>query len=178
MHIGFSRDRSGGLVFPSLSEFSTVYCDPHSQKSLGTTKMKVLGWGARFCAYAPPHPQLRNSVWKWGAARYKHSLTLLLSRKPPRAFCWSPNSQWSSAFQTSARTPNPAPSPWYLVSSYLCILGVWWLGWNGDSEHSKPPGATELSGSVKKPSDYIGATQIKVVPDIFEWKVIFTPGGF
>ena len=22
---------SGGLVFPSLSEFSTVYCDPHSQ---------------------------------------------------------------------------------------------------------------------------------------------------
>ena len=22
---------AGGLVFPSLSEFSTVYCDPHSQ---------------------------------------------------------------------------------------------------------------------------------------------------
>ena len=29
LHIGFSRDRSGGLVFPSLSEFSTAYCDPH-----------------------------------------------------------------------------------------------------------------------------------------------------
>ena len=28
---GFSRVRSGGLVFPSLEEFSTVYCDPHSQ---------------------------------------------------------------------------------------------------------------------------------------------------
>ena len=27
--IGFSRGRSGGLVFPSLSEFSTVHCDPH-----------------------------------------------------------------------------------------------------------------------------------------------------
>ena len=27
----FSRGRLGGLVFPSLSEFSTVYCDPHSQ---------------------------------------------------------------------------------------------------------------------------------------------------
>ena len=25
---GFSRGRSGGLVFPSLGEFSTVYCDP------------------------------------------------------------------------------------------------------------------------------------------------------
>ena len=23
---------SGGLVFPSLAEFSTVYCDPHSQR--------------------------------------------------------------------------------------------------------------------------------------------------
>ena len=31
MHIGFSRGRSGGLVFLSLSEFSTVYCDAHSQ---------------------------------------------------------------------------------------------------------------------------------------------------
>ena len=31
LHTGFSRGRSGGLVFPSLSEFSTVDCDPHSQ---------------------------------------------------------------------------------------------------------------------------------------------------
>ena len=29
LHIGFSSGRSGGLVFLSLSEFSTVYCDPH-----------------------------------------------------------------------------------------------------------------------------------------------------
>ena len=28
LHADFSRGRSGGLVFPSLSEFSTVYCDP------------------------------------------------------------------------------------------------------------------------------------------------------
>ena len=27
----FSGGRSGGLVFPSLSEFSMVCCDPHSQ---------------------------------------------------------------------------------------------------------------------------------------------------
>jgi len=32
LHTGFSRDRSVGLVFPSLSEFSTVYCGPHSQR--------------------------------------------------------------------------------------------------------------------------------------------------
>ena len=29
LHIGFSRGRSGGLVFPSLEEFPTVYYDPH-----------------------------------------------------------------------------------------------------------------------------------------------------
>ena len=28
----FLKRRLGGLVFPSLSEFSTVYCDPHSQR--------------------------------------------------------------------------------------------------------------------------------------------------
>ena len=32
LHTGFSRHRSGGLVFSSLSEFSTVCCDPHSQR--------------------------------------------------------------------------------------------------------------------------------------------------
>ena len=29
LHTDFSGGRSGGLVFPSFSEFSTVYCDPH-----------------------------------------------------------------------------------------------------------------------------------------------------
>ena len=32
LHTGVSRGRSGGLVFPSLSEFSTGCCDPHSQR--------------------------------------------------------------------------------------------------------------------------------------------------
>ena len=31
-HSDFSRGRLGFLVFPSLSEFSTVYCDPYSQR--------------------------------------------------------------------------------------------------------------------------------------------------
>ena len=29
LHIGFTRGRSGVLVFPSLSEFSTVSSEPH-----------------------------------------------------------------------------------------------------------------------------------------------------
>ena len=32
LHTDFSRGRSGGLVYPSLEEFSTVCCDPHSQR--------------------------------------------------------------------------------------------------------------------------------------------------
>ena len=32
LNTDFSRGRSSGLVFPSLEEFSTVYCDPHSQR--------------------------------------------------------------------------------------------------------------------------------------------------
>ena len=34
LHTDFSRGRSGGLVFPSLSEFSTVCCDPHKVFSI------------------------------------------------------------------------------------------------------------------------------------------------
>ena len=33
LYTDFSGGRSGGLVFPSLEEFSTVCCDPHSQWS-------------------------------------------------------------------------------------------------------------------------------------------------
>ena len=32
LHIDLSGGRSGGLVFPSLEEFNTVCCDPHSQR--------------------------------------------------------------------------------------------------------------------------------------------------
>ena len=32
LHTDSSRGRSGGLVFPYLSEFSTVYCDPYTVK--------------------------------------------------------------------------------------------------------------------------------------------------
>ena len=40
LHTDFSRGRSGGLVFPSLSEFSTVDCDPHSQ-GFGIVKAEI-----------------------------------------------------------------------------------------------------------------------------------------
>ena len=41
LHTDFSRDRSGGLVFPSLSEFYTAYCDPH--KGFGVVNKADIG---------------------------------------------------------------------------------------------------------------------------------------
>ena len=41
LQIGFSRGRSGGLVFPSLSQFSTVDCDPHSQRLWHVNKAEI-----------------------------------------------------------------------------------------------------------------------------------------
>ena len=41
LHTDFSRGRSGVLVFPSLEEFSTVYCDPHSQGFGIVTKAEI-----------------------------------------------------------------------------------------------------------------------------------------
>ena len=41
LHADFSRGRSGGLVFPSLEEFSTLYCNPHSQRLWDINKAEV-----------------------------------------------------------------------------------------------------------------------------------------
>ena len=52
LHTGFSRGRSGGLVCPSLSEFSTVYCDPHSQRLWIVNKADV--FLELFCFFDDP----------------------------------------------------------------------------------------------------------------------------
>ena len=48
LHTDFSRSRSGGLVFPSLSEFSTVYCDPHSKgfDIVNKAEIDVFSWNS------------------------------------------------------------------------------------------------------------------------------------
>ena len=43
LHTCFSRCGSDGLVFTSPSEFSTVYCDPHSQR-LWHSQWEILSW--------------------------------------------------------------------------------------------------------------------------------------
>ena len=46
LHTDFSEGRSGGLVFLSLEEFSTVYCDPHSQRLYHSQ------WSRCFCEFS------------------------------------------------------------------------------------------------------------------------------
>ena len=41
LYTDFSGGRSGGLVFTSLSEFSTVYCDLHSQRLWQVNKAEI-----------------------------------------------------------------------------------------------------------------------------------------
>ena len=41
LHTDFLGGRSGGLVFPSLKEFSTVCCDPHIQRLCMVIKAEV-----------------------------------------------------------------------------------------------------------------------------------------
>ena len=41
LHTDFSRGMSGDLVFPSLSEFSIVYCDLHSHNKLNEAEVDV-----------------------------------------------------------------------------------------------------------------------------------------
>ena len=45
VHTDFSRGRSGGLIFPSFEEFSTVFCDP---------------WSSRDSQESPPTPQFKS----------------------------------------------------------------------------------------------------------------------
>ena len=54
LHIGFSRGRSGALVFPSLSECSTVYCDPHSQRVGIVNKAEIDVFLELSCFFSDP----------------------------------------------------------------------------------------------------------------------------
>src|SRR5574340_682789 len=61
LHIGFSRGRSGGLVFPSLSEFSTVYCDPHSQRLWHSQSSRNRCFSGTLLLFRWSHHSMANS---------------------------------------------------------------------------------------------------------------------
>lgn len=131
-------------------------------RSLGTTangniniKTEVLWWETRFCHYPPPHPQPRNSVWKPDNCK--------------RTFlsCFSSETTW---VQCSPRSLlNPAAAQWlsifYLNTSWALSPGTWLV-------------MSEPSGSLKKLSGYMGATQIHTVVDTLKCISLLPLGGF
>ena len=54
LHTDFSGSRSSGLIFPSLKEFSTVYCDPHSQRFGIVNKAEVDVFLELLCFFSDP----------------------------------------------------------------------------------------------------------------------------
>ena len=55
LHMGFSRGRSGGLVFPSLSEFSTQFIVIHTVKGFGiVNKAEIDVFLERSCIFDHP----------------------------------------------------------------------------------------------------------------------------
>ena len=54
LHTDFSGGKLGGLVFPSLEEFSTVCCDPHSQRFDIVNKAEVDVFLELSCFFSDP----------------------------------------------------------------------------------------------------------------------------
>jgi len=59
----------GGLVFPSLSEFSTVYCDPHSQRLQQYVNRELPDVQAGFRKGRGTRDQIANIRWIMEKAR-------------------------------------------------------------------------------------------------------------
>ena len=77
LHIGFSRGRLDGLVFPSPSEFSRVYCDPHSQRLWPSQEAEIDVFLELSCSFNDP-ADVGNLI-SGSSAFPKASLTVLIS---------------------------------------------------------------------------------------------------
>ena len=81
LHTDFSRGRSGGLVFPSLSELFTVYCDPHSQRLWHSQKAEIDVFLELSCFFHDPEDV--GNLISGSSAFSKSSLnTVLILLKP------------------------------------------------------------------------------------------------
>ena len=77
VHTYFSGGRSGGLVFPSLEEFSTVYYDPYSKRLCIVNKAEVVVFLELSCFFDDPadvcnlisgssaFPKTSLNIWKF-----------------------------------------------------------------------------------------------------------------
>ena len=130
LHIGFSRDRSGGLVFPSLSEFSSLLW---SKQSFGIVNKAEIDVFLELCCFFDDPMDVGNlisgssafskyglNIWKFtvhvllkpGLENFEHYLTsvwdecncVVIWAFFGTAFLWDWNENW------------PSPVLWPLLS--------------------------------------------------------------
>ena len=85
LHSDFSEGRSGGLVLSSLEEFSTVCCDPHSQRLGIVNKAEVEDFLELFCFFNDPMDDgnlifgsspFLNATWTSGSSWFTYCWSL------------------------------------------------------------------------------------------------------
>ena len=140
LHTDFSGGRSGGLVFPSLEESSTVCCDPHSQRlwhsqesrsSCFSGTLSVFLWSSRCWQFIPCSSAFSKSslnIWKFmvhillmpGLENFEHYFTSMWDECNcavvwaffGTALLWDWNENW------------PFPVLWPLLS-FPNLLSYW-----------------------------------------------------
>ena len=138
LHTGFSGSRSGGLVFPSLSEFSAVYCDQFLEISapnllafsVAKSYPTLRPHGQQHTRLPCPSPTPRACSNSWPLSRWYHP-TISSSVLPfsclqtfPASGSF-PNSQFSSGGQTIEVSASASVLPMNIQDWFL--LG--WTGW-------------------------------------------------
>ena len=81
----FSGGRSGGLVLPSLSEFSTIHCDPHSQRLWHSqeSRNKMFFWNS--VAFL----MIQWMLAIWSLVPLPFLKPVWTSRSPRFTYCWN-----------------------------------------------------------------------------------------
>ena len=152
LHTRFSRGRSGGLVFPSLSEFSTVYCDPHSQRLWHSQESRNRCFSGILCFFDDPEDvgnliSGSSAFSKTSLNIWKFTVHIFHSSFPPKWSCWSISWSlglfssleqlgWTWFSRTRTHTSSPVSSAEGHQSSFLSTWRSlnrepWWphLAW-------------------------------------------------
>ena len=126
LYTGFTRGRSGGLVFPSLSEFSTVYWDPQSCPTLCDPMASSM-------PDLPVHHQLPEFTqiqvqWVSDAIQPSHPLS---APSPPclQSFPASGSFKMSQLFTSGGQSIGVSASASVLPVNVQDLFPVGWTDW-------------------------------------------------
>ena len=117
LHTDFSGGRSGGLVFPSLEEFSTVCCDPHKRFGVVNKAEADVSLGLSCFFYDPVDTKgvicMRVSMPAQSLSHVQPFVTpSTVAPQAPLSMGFSRQELWSGLpFSTLGDLPNPQIKP-------------------------------------------------------------------